>query len=57
MSFVLSMLTSKTATLLTLKEPVFTQTKMLSDPDFGNKLTASLSQGQCFCIVMIHNLF
>ncbi|KAF6171477.1 hypothetical protein GIB67_018001 [Kingdonia uniflora] len=55
MSSIISMLTSETATLPTLKEPVFSQTKFLSDSGSsqnscnthsGNKLTASLSQRQ-----------
>ncbi|KAF6171474.1 hypothetical protein GIB67_017998 [Kingdonia uniflora] len=47
MSSVISMLTSETATLPTPKKPVFSQTKISSDPDSSqNKLTASLSQGR-----------
>ncbi|KAF6171482.1 hypothetical protein GIB67_018006 [Kingdonia uniflora] len=63
MSSVISMLTSETATFPTPKEPVFSQTKISSDPDSsqisrntcsGNKLTASLSQGRC--IAWVHKL-
>ncbi|KAF6135376.1 hypothetical protein GIB67_027250 [Kingdonia uniflora] len=57
MSSVLSMLMSEIVTLPTPKEHVFTQTKISSDPDFGNKLIALVSQEWCFYIAIIHILF